>query len=70
MSHEWENTPGWALGLRQRKGRKRREEIARQMAARGSSDADIAERLNVKVDTVRRYLGKGKGNPPGQRLLW
>ena len=70
MSHEWENTPGWALGRRQRKGRQSRENTARQMAAGGASDADIAERLDVKVDTVRRYLGKGKAPPPGQQLLW
>ena len=70
MAKPWEDTPEWVLGMRQRKGRKRREDIARMMSARGVSDQKIAERLDVTVPTVRKYLGRVKGESSNQRSMW
>ena len=70
MAKSWEHTPEWILGMRQRKGRKRREDVARKMSARGVSDQKIAERLDVTVPTVRKYLGRLKGESNDQRPMW
>ena len=69
MAESRENTPEWVLGMRQRKGRKRREDTARKMSARGVADAEIAERLDVSVPTVRKYLGRVKGESNHQRPM-
>ena len=70
MAKSWEDTPEWVLGMRQRQARKRREDLARKMSARGVSDQKIAERLDVTVPTVRKYLGRVKGESNDQRPMW
>lgn len=70
MAKSWEDTPEWVLGMRQRQARKRREDKAREMSARGVSDQKIAERLDVTVLTVRKYLGRVKGESDDQRPMW
>ena len=70
MATPWEDTPEWVLGMRQRQARKRREDLARKMSARGVSDQKIAERLDVTVPTVRKYLGRVKGESNDQRPMW
>ena len=70
MATPWEDTPEWVLGMRQRQRRKRREDLAREMSARGVSDQKIAERLDVTVPTVRKYLGRVKGESDDQRPMW
>ena len=70
MAKSWEDTPEWVLGMRQRQRRKRREDLAREMSKRGVSDQKIAERLDVTVPTVRKYLGRVKGESDDQRPMW
>ena len=70
MAKSWEDTPEWVLGMRQRQRRKRREDKAREMSKRGVSDQKIAERLDVTVPTVRKYLGRVKGESDDQRPMW
>ena len=70
MAKSWEDTPEWVLGMRQRQRRKRREDKAREMSKRGVSDQKIAESLDVTVPTVRKYLGRVKGESDDQRPMW
>ena len=70
MAKSWEDTPEWVLGMRQRQARRRREDKAREMSKRGVSDQKIAERLDVTVPTVRKYLGRVKGESDDQRPMW